>query len=89
MYRDAEKQLRSSLKTDEVIDAYLYLAKVYCRLDQPLTAIEVYQQALKQFPGEITLLIGIARIHEVWDFKKFCDISNWNVNVVVSDFVFI
>lgn len=65
MYRDAEKQLRSSLKTDEVIDAYLYLAKVYCRLDQPLTAIEVYQQALKQFPGEITLLIGIARIHEV------------------------
>ncbi|CAG5134856.1 unnamed protein product [Candidula unifasciata] len=68
MYRDAEKQLRSSLKTDEVIDAYLYLAKVYCRLDQPLAAIEVYQQALNQFPGETALLIGIARIHEVLDF---------------------
>lgn len=65
MYRDAEKQLRSALKSDEVIDAYLHLAKVYCRLDQPLAAIEVYTQGLKQFPGETTLLTGIARIYEV------------------------
>ncbi|KAH9519653.1 Tetratricopeptide repeat protein 8 [Bulinus truncatus] len=64
MYRDAEKQLRSALKTDEIIDAYLHLAKVYCRLDQPLSAIDVYEQGLKQFPGETTLLTGIARIHE-------------------------
>ena len=65
MYRDAEQQLRSVLKSDEVIDAYLHLAKVYSRLDQPLAAVEVYKQALNKFPGETTLLTGIARIHEV------------------------
>ncbi|XP_059160316.1 tetratricopeptide repeat protein 8-like isoform X1 [Physella acuta] len=64
MYREAEKQLRSALKTDEVIDSYLHLARVYCRLDQPLAALEVYQLALKQFPCETTLLTGMARIYE-------------------------
>ncbi|GFS23176.1 tetratricopeptide repeat protein 8 [Elysia marginata] len=67
MYRDAERQLRSALKTDETIEAYLHLAKVYCRLDQPLAAVQVYTQALSQFPGETTLLTGIARINEGTD----------------------
>jgi tetratricopeptide repeat protein 8 len=44
MYRDAEKQFKSALKQQEMIDTYLYLAKVYIRLDQPKTAIEVYKQ---------------------------------------------
>lgn len=65
MYREAEKQLRSALQTDEVIDSYLHLARVYCRLDQPLAALEVYQLALKHFPCETTLLTGRARIYEV------------------------
>lgn len=64
MYRDAEKQLKSALKQQDHVDTYLYLCKVYCRLDQPLTAIEVYKQGLEKFQGETTLMTGIARIYE-------------------------
>ena len=48
-----------------MIDAYLYLCKVYTRLDQPLTAIEAFNEGLQKFPGETSLLTGIARIYEV------------------------
>ena len=65
MYRDAEKQLKSGLKQQDMIDTYLYLCKVYVRLDQPLTAIEVFKQGLEKYQGETTLLSGIARIYEV------------------------
>ena len=68
LYRDAEKQFKSALKHQDMVDAYLYLCKVYVRLDQPLTAIDVYKQGLEKFPGETTLLTGIARIYEVSTF---------------------
>ena len=44
MFRDSEKQLKSSLRDQEMVDTYLYLAKVYVRLDQPLTAIEILKK---------------------------------------------
>jgi tetratricopeptide repeat protein 8 len=72
MYRDAERQFKSSLNDQPMIDTYLYLAKVYVRMDQPLTAIEVYKQGLEKFPNELTLIIGQARIHEVIDFSFIC-----------------
>ena len=65
MYRDAERQLKSALTQQEMIDTFLYLCKVYVRLDQPLTAVEFYKQGLEKFQGETTLLTGIARIYEV------------------------
>ena len=65
MYREAEKQFKSALKHQEFVDIYLYLSKVYTRLDQPLTAIEVFKQGLEKFPQEASLLTGIARIYEV------------------------
>ena len=65
MFRDSEQQLKSALKQQDMVDTFLYLCKVYVRLDQPLTAVEVYKQGLEKFPGESTLLTGIARIHEV------------------------
>ncbi|XP_046847761.1 tetratricopeptide repeat protein 8-like [Xenia sp. Carnegie-2017] len=64
MFRDCEKQLKSSLRDDEMVDSYLYLAKVYVRLDQPLTAIDVLKKGVEKFTGETALLTGIARIHE-------------------------
>lgn len=64
LLRDAEKQLLSAIKQHQAIETYLHLAKVYVRLDQPLTAMEVYNGALEKFPGETSLLVGIARIHE-------------------------
>lgn len=44
MYRDSERQLKSALRDQDVVDTYLYLCKVYRRLDQPLTATEVYKK---------------------------------------------
>ncbi|XP_059579140.1 tetratricopeptide repeat protein 8 [Alligator mississippiensis] len=125
LYREAEKQFKSALKQQDMIDTILYLAKkweenwenlpdqqealliqgtpqlpechrhwsfqigvsctqcptsgrgaalegredawgnqVYLRLDQPLTALNLFKQGLDRFPGEVTLLCGIARIHE-------------------------
>ncbi|XP_070576830.1 tetratricopeptide repeat protein 8-like [Ptychodera flava] len=64
LYREAEQQFKSAIKQQEMVDTYLYLCKVYTRLDQPLTAVEVYKQALEKFPSEIAILTGIARIYE-------------------------
>ncbi|XP_021566644.1 tetratricopeptide repeat protein 8 isoform X4 [Carlito syrichta] len=64
MYREAEKQFKSALKQQEMVDTFLYLAKVYISLDQPVSALNLFKQGLDKFPGEVTLLCGIARIHE-------------------------
>ncbi|XP_038606707.1 tetratricopeptide repeat protein 8 isoform X3 [Tachyglossus aculeatus] len=37
---------------------------VYFRLDQPLTALNLFKQGLDKFPGEVSLLCGIARTYE-------------------------
>lgn len=97
LYREAEKQFRSALNQQEVVDTYLYLTKVvtklwllflvtlsmfkkslnakswlfyffkvYQRMDQPITALNLFKEGLDHFPGEVTLLTGIARIHEVY-----------------------
>ena len=65
MYRDAERQFKSAIKQQDFVDSYLYLCKVYVRLDQPLTAVDTYKQGLDKFKGEVSLLTGIARIYEV------------------------
>jgi tetratricopeptide repeat protein 8 len=66
MFRDAEKQFASSLaKNQKMVETYAYLAKVYIRLDQPLSAIDRYRSGLEQFPNDITLLTGLARVYEV------------------------
>ena len=66
MYRDAERQFKSAIADQPMIDTYLYLAKVYLRLDQPLAAIDVYKQGLVKFPQEVSLLLGQARVYEVY-----------------------
>ena len=64
MFRDAEKQFKSSLAMQPTIDATLQLANVYIRLDQPASAIRVYRAGQTQFPGETSMLLGEARIHD-------------------------
>ncbi|NXG07636.1 TTC8 protein, partial [Sakesphorus luctuosus] len=64
LYREAEKQFKSALKQQDMVDTFLYLAKVYLRLDQPVTAVNLFKQGLDRFPGEVTLICGIARIYE-------------------------
>ncbi len=70
MLRDSEKQYLSALKHHDSIDIYLYLSKVYVKLDQPLNSISKLKEANAKFPFETSLLQGIARIHEVFFFIK-------------------
>ncbi|XP_046387308.1 tetratricopeptide repeat protein 8 [Ischnura elegans] len=46
------------------LSGVLRLSRVDARLDQPLAAISVCLAALGHFPGDITLLIEIARLYE-------------------------
>lgn len=65
MLRDSEKQFRSSLKHAEAtVDSFLWLGKVYIRLDQPLAAMQVYRDGLTKYPGETFLTTYLARMHE-------------------------
>ena len=46
LLRDAEKQFKSALGNGQFVDVYLFLAKVYVKLDQPLTALDVFNKVL-------------------------------------------
>lgn len=65
MLRDAENQLRSSLRIQPIVNTYLELVNVYLRLDLPNTALDVLEEAIKRFTLEPRLVLGIARIHEM------------------------
>ena len=64
LFRDAEKQLKSSFKQQPSVLACMLLAKVYIRMDQPQNAIQCYQEGLKAFPDEPVLHAGVARVFE-------------------------
>ncbi|XP_037081086.1 tetratricopeptide repeat protein 8-like [Pollicipes pollicipes] len=64
MFREAEKQFKSALKQQPMVASLLHLCRVYTRLDQPIAALNVFRQGLDSFPGEVSLLTGIARIYE-------------------------
>ena len=50
LLRDAEQQLRSSIKIQPVINSYLDLCNVYLRLDLPNTAIDLLVEARYNMP---------------------------------------
>ncbi|XP_067009635.1 tetratricopeptide repeat protein 8 [Anabrus simplex] len=64
LMRDAETQFRSSLKQHQTVETFLRLARVYIRLDQPLSALDVCKTGLEYFPKEVTLTTEIARLFE-------------------------
>jgi uncharacterized protein HemY len=45
LLRDAEQQLRSSIKEQPMINTYLELCNVYLRLDLPNTAVDLLTEA--------------------------------------------
>ncbi len=64
LFREAEKQFASAIKTQPMVVSHLQLAKVALRLDQPKNALDIYQKACDKFPSDTALLLGIARVHE-------------------------
>lgn len=49
LFREAERQFRSALRDNDTISVYLYLSKVYVRLDQPNTALELLSKAAERY----------------------------------------
>uniref|UniRef100_A0A6U4UEQ4 Uncharacterized protein n=1 Tax=Neobodo designis TaxID=312471 RepID=A0A6U4UEQ4_NEODS len=64
LYRDAEKQFKSALKHDAHVVAILELAKVHYKLDQPLTAKDLFEKHAATNTTDIHLVLGIARTYE-------------------------
>ena len=64
MLRDAEQQLRSALRTQPSIEAYMLLAKVQLRQDQPLAAVDTFHAGMEAFPGDCNPMLGAARVYE-------------------------
>jgi len=92
LYREAEKQLKSSLKNEDIVKTHLQLAKVFIKLDQPNTALEILGQALNKYPYEISFLIGLARIHDMLNesikavdlYKRALSVESSNLEAVAS-----
>jgi len=64
LLRDAEKQFKSALKQQEMIGSYLELCKIFLRLDQPNTALDLYTKASENFVGDTSLILGTARVYD-------------------------
>jgi len=87
LYREAEKQFASSIKTQPMVVSHLELAKVSLRLDQPKNALLIYQQACEKFPFDTSLMLGIARVHDalnepakaIAQYKKVLQLDASNV----------
>jgi tetratricopeptide repeat protein 8 len=65
MIKDAEKQMISAIKNQDMIVLHLELVKVAIKQDQPLRAIDLYNKALNIYNNESSFKIGIARIHDL------------------------
>lgn len=61
LLRDGEIQLRSALQHGPNIEVFLRLSRLFIRIDQPLTSLDICQQALSYFPYEVTLFTEMAR----------------------------
>ena len=53
LLRDAEKQLRSALRQQEMLSTSLELAKVFLRLDQPAAAQGAWGCGFLRIPGSV------------------------------------
>jgi tetratricopeptide repeat protein 8 len=90
LLRDAERQFKSALKTQEMVVTFLELGKVYMKLDQPLAAVECYQKGIETYPDDTHLLLAIARVHDVLNdmeksvvfYKKTLQLDSSNIESI-------
>ena len=75
---EAYNELLRSLDTKPMPETYVFLARVSLvkftfytyiqiasRMDQSIQAVHRYRAALKEFPDDVTLMTGLARVFEV------------------------
>jgi tetratricopeptide repeat protein 8 len=90
LLRDAEKQFKSSIATQEMVITFLELGKVYLKLDQPLSALECYQKGIEAHPCDTHLLLAMARVHDLLNdmdksvvfYKKTLELDASNVESI-------
>ncbi|XP_060529175.1 tetratricopeptide repeat protein 8 isoform X2 [Cylas formicarius] len=70
MIRDAEQQIRSAVRQHHNIESFIRLVRVYLRLDQPLSAIEICKSGLEVFPNDVSITTEMARLYEVLGDSK-------------------
>ena len=87
LLRDAEKQFKSSLRHQETITTLLELGKVYYKLDQPLTAMELFEKGAERNPLDHHLLLNVARLYDELNdsekaaemYKKVLELDSSNI----------
>ncbi|PRP75274.1 TRP protein for ciliary function [Planoprotostelium fungivorum] len=92
LYRDAERFFLSSLKDQEMVSSYVWLSKIYQRLDRPATAMDILLKACETFPNEVTLTLAVARIHDAMNdadkamdnYKAALTLDSYNVEAIAS-----
>lgn len=63
LLREAEEHLKSCIGDPGTnVDPFLWLGKVYLKMDQPLSSIEIYKAGVDKFPEELT--VALARVKE-------------------------
>eukprot|EP00817_Percolomonadidae_sp_ATCC50343_P001436 CAMPEP_0117421598 /NCGR_PEP_ID=MMETSP0758-20121206/2640_1 /TAXON_ID=63605 /ORGANISM="Percolomonas cosmopolitus, Strain AE-1 (ATCC 50343)" /LENGTH=490 /DNA_ID=CAMNT_0005203783 /DNA_START=24 /DNA_END=1492 /DNA_ORIENTATION=- len=90
LYRDSEKQFRSALKQQDMVIIYLELCKVFLKLDQPNTALEMYAKGSHNHPSDTHLILGIARVYDMLNdldrsisyYEKVLDIDASNIESI-------
>jgi tetratricopeptide repeat protein 8 len=65
LFREAERQFRSSIKAQPTINTYLELCNVYMRMDLPNTALDLLTEASEKFTAEPRILLGIGRLYDM------------------------
>jgi len=65
LFREAEKQLKSSLMLEDMVCTHLDLVKVHLRLDVPLTALAHLADAALSHPHEPRIILATARVHDL------------------------
>lgn len=65
LFREAERQFRSSIKVQPTVSTYLELCNVYMRMDLPNTALDLLTEAADKFTAEPRILLGIGRLYDM------------------------
>jgi len=65
LLREAVKLFQQSLAIEETVSTNLELCRVYLKLDQPNSALDLYGRAGEKFPGETHILLGLARTYDM------------------------
>ncbi|RNF23955.1 uncharacterized protein Tco025E_02692 [Trypanosoma conorhini] len=75
LLREAERQFKAALAVQENVADVMRLARVFTKMDQPLTALELLSGAAEKNRLDHHLLLGMARLYDqLQDAAKSCQL---------------